>query len=51
MANTINIAADLTAMGAAVNLVVGGPTLIYTVVLGMLSVLLQVFIPIAATYG
>src|SRR5471030_1496995 len=45
VANTINIAADLTAMGAAVNLVVGGPTRIYTIVLGLVSVLLQVFVP------
>ena len=45
VANTINIAADLTAMGAAVTLVIGGPTRFYTVALGLLSVLLQVFIP------
>ncbi len=45
IANTINIAADLTAMGAAVNLVMGGPTRLYTIGLGLLSVLLQVFIP------
>ena len=45
VANTINIAADLTAMGAAVNLVLGGPTRIYTIGLGLLSVLLQVFVP------
>ncbi|MDB5832521.1 MAG: iron transporter [Caballeronia sp.] len=45
VANTINIAADLTAMGAAVNLVVGGPTRLYTVGLGLISVLLQVFVP------
>ena len=31
VANTINIAADLTAMGAAVNLLIGGPTRFYTV--------------------
>jgi len=45
VANTINIAADLTAMGAAVNLVVGGPTHIYTVGLALFSLVLQVFIP------
>ncbi|MFM0441413.1 divalent metal cation transporter [Paraburkholderia strydomiana] len=45
VANTINIAADLTAMGAAVNLVAGGPTRVYTVALGLFSVLLQVFVP------
>jgi NRAMP (natural resistance-associated macrophage protein)-like metal ion transporter len=45
VANTINVAADLTAMRAAVNLVVGGPTRVYTIALGLLSVLLQVFVP------
>jgi NRAMP (natural resistance-associated macrophage protein)-like metal ion transporter len=45
LANTINIAADLSAMGAAVNLVVGGPTLIYTIGLALLSLVLQVFVP------
>ena len=45
VANTINIAADLTAMGAAVNLVVGGPTRLYTVGLAVSSLVLQVFVP------
>jgi NRAMP (natural resistance-associated macrophage protein)-like metal ion transporter len=45
VANTINIAADLTAMGAAVNLVIGGPMRIYTVALALISVLLQLFVP------
>jgi len=36
------IAADLTAMGAAVNLVVSGPNRIYTIRLGLLSVVLQI---------
>jgi NRAMP (natural resistance-associated macrophage protein)-like metal ion transporter len=45
VANTINIAADLTAMGAAVNLVVGGPTHLYTVGLAVFSLVLQVFVP------
>src|SRR5471032_1978570 len=44
VANTINIAADLTAMGAAVNLVVGGPTHIYTVSLALFSLVLQVLL-------
>ncbi|KXU83703.1 hypothetical protein CI15_24420 [Paraburkholderia monticola] len=43
--NTINIAADLTAIGAAVNLVIGGPVHIYTVAFALVSVLLQLFIP------
>jgi NRAMP (natural resistance-associated macrophage protein)-like metal ion transporter len=44
-ANTINIAADLSAMGAAVNLVVGGPARLYIFGLAVFSILLQVFIP------
>ncbi|HEX7910305.1 MAG TPA: divalent metal cation transporter [Paraburkholderia sp.] len=45
VANTINIAADLTAMGAAVNLIVGGPRHLYTIGLAALSLTLQVFVP------
>lgn len=45
VANTINIAADLTAMGAAVNLLVGGPIRVYTVVLAAFSLLLQIGVP------
>jgi NRAMP (natural resistance-associated macrophage protein)-like metal ion transporter len=44
VANTINIAADLTAMGAAINLVVSGPTWAYTVGLAVFSLVLQVFV-------
>jgi Mn2+/Fe2+ NRAMP family transporter len=44
VANTINIAADLTAMGAAVNLLGGGPTRLHTVGLGVFSLVLQVFV-------
>src|SRR5436309_7798905 len=32
VANTINISADLGAMGDAVNLLVGGPSIIYTII-------------------
>ena len=45
IANIINIGADIGAMGAAVNLLVGGPTLLYCVLFALVSVLLQVFIP------
>jgi NRAMP (natural resistance-associated macrophage protein)-like metal ion transporter len=45
IANTINIAADLTAMGAAAKLVLGGPVQLYVVGLGTFSLLLQVFVP------
>jgi Mn2+/Fe2+ NRAMP family transporter len=44
-ANVINLGADIGAMGAAVNLLVGGPALLYCVLLATVSVLLQIFIP------
>jgi NRAMP (natural resistance-associated macrophage protein)-like metal ion transporter len=44
IANTINIAADLAAMGAAAKLVLGGPVQLHVVLLGTVSLLLQVFI-------
>jgi NRAMP (natural resistance-associated macrophage protein)-like metal ion transporter len=45
IANTINIAADVAAMGDAMTLVAGGPAHWYAVGFGLLSVLLQVFVP------
>jgi NRAMP (natural resistance-associated macrophage protein)-like metal ion transporter len=45
VANTINIGADIGAMGAAVNLLVGGPAHLYCVLLAVISVVLQVHIP------
>ncbi|MEX3959544.1 NRAMP family divalent metal transporter [Trinickia sp. EG282A] len=44
-ANVINIAADLSAMGAAVGLLVHGPEQLYVVVLGGVSLVLQIFVP------
>jgi Mn2+/Fe2+ NRAMP family transporter len=44
-ANTINIAADIAAMGAAMHLVVGGGVHFYSVAFGVLTLLLQVFVP------
>jgi NRAMP (natural resistance-associated macrophage protein)-like metal ion transporter len=44
IANTINLGADLGAMGAAVKLLVGGPALLYVAAFGLVSVLLEVFI-------
>jgi NRAMP (natural resistance-associated macrophage protein)-like metal ion transporter len=44
VANVINLAADMGAMGAALNLVVGGPTLVYVAIFGVISVLLEVFV-------
>jgi len=43
MANTINLGADLGAMGAALKLLIGGPSLLYVAGFGILSVLLEVF--------
>ena len=45
LANVINIAADVAAMGDALTLIIGGPTHLYAVAFGLLSLLLQVFIP------
>jgi NRAMP (natural resistance-associated macrophage protein)-like metal ion transporter len=45
IANTINIAADIGAMGAALKLLVGGPAHWYAVAFGVTSALLQIFIP------
>jgi len=45
VANTINIAADIGAMGAALRLLIGGPAHLYAVGFGVISVVLQVFIP------
>jgi NRAMP (natural resistance-associated macrophage protein)-like metal ion transporter len=44
-ANTINIAADLAAMGEALALVLRGGSQFYAIVFGVLTVLLQVFVP------
>ena len=43
-ANTINLGADLGAMGAALKLLVGGPILLYVALFGIVSVLLEVFV-------
>jgi NRAMP (natural resistance-associated macrophage protein)-like metal ion transporter len=45
VANTINIGADLGAMGASAQLLFGGATGWYTVAFGLLSVALEVFVP------
>ena len=44
-ANTINIAADLGAMGEALQLVVGGPAHGHALIFGVLAVLMQLFLP------
>ena len=45
LANTINIGADLSAMGAAVNLMAGGSRHLYTVLLALGTLASVVFIP------
>ncbi|SDR45686.1 NRAMP family divalent metal transporter [Paraburkholderia tuberum] len=45
VANVINIAADLSAMGAAAGLLLPGPQHLYVVGLGTLCVVLQIFVP------
>jgi hypothetical protein len=45
VANTINIAADLAAMGEALKLVIGGPQVFYALVFGGICLVLEVAIP------
>ncbi|APC15996.1 iron transporter [Pseudomonas frederiksbergensis] len=45
IANTVNIAADVAAMGSATKLLIGGPSHFYAVGFGVVSLLLQMFIP------
>jgi Mn2+/Fe2+ NRAMP family transporter len=47
IANVINLAADLGAMGAALGLLVGGPGRLYAVSFGVLCILLETFISYA----
>jgi NRAMP (natural resistance-associated macrophage protein)-like metal ion transporter len=44
VANTINIAADIAAMGQALALLIGGSARLYSVGLGLLCLMLQVFL-------
>jgi NRAMP (natural resistance-associated macrophage protein)-like metal ion transporter len=43
LTNTINIGADIGAMGDATRLFIGGPALLYCVLFALLTVLLQIF--------
>jgi len=43
-ANTINIAADLSAMADATKLLIGGPAILYVVLFGVTSVAAQIFV-------
>jgi NRAMP (natural resistance-associated macrophage protein)-like metal ion transporter len=44
-ANIFNVGADISAMGAATKLVFGGSLNVYAVLLGLLSLVLQVYVP------
>jgi NRAMP (natural resistance-associated macrophage protein)-like metal ion transporter len=43
VANTINIGADVGAMGDATRLLVGGPALLYSILFALLTILLEIF--------
>jgi NRAMP (natural resistance-associated macrophage protein)-like metal ion transporter len=45
VANTINIGADIAAMGAAAQLLAGGSAMLFTILAAAVSLLLQVFVP------
>src|SRR5690242_17054927 len=45
VANTINIGADIAAMGEALRLLTGGNVHLHAVVFGVVSLVLQVFVP------
>ena len=45
IANTINIAADLAAMGEALRLVVGGPALVYALAFGVACLVAEIVVP------
>jgi Mn2+/Fe2+ NRAMP family transporter len=45
LANSVNIGADLTAMAAGADLLVGGHTHVFVLVFALVSVLLQLFVP------
>ena len=45
VANTINIAADLAAMGEGLRLVIGGPALLYALAFGVACLVAEVLIP------
>ena len=51
VANTINLGADLGAMGAALRLLIGGSARLYTVAFGILCVVAEVFLSYAVYAG
>ena len=51
VANTINLGADIGAMGAAVKLLIGGSSRLYTIGFGIICVLAEVFLTYAVYAG
>ena len=51
IANTLNIAADIAAMGDALRLVVGGPVLVYIALFGIGCLAAEILIPYHAYSG
>jgi len=49
VANVINLGADLGAMGAALELLIGGPVLLYVCLFGLFSAVLEIFTAYART--
>ena len=45
VANIANLGADLGAMGSALQLLIGGPALVYAVAFGVVCVVLEIFVP------
>ena len=45
IANTLNIAADLAAMGAGLRLIVGGPAVAYAILFGVACLTAEIFVP------
>ena len=45
VANVINLGADISAMGSALKLLVGGSALFYSVVFGLFSVITAIYVP------
>jgi NRAMP (natural resistance-associated macrophage protein)-like metal ion transporter len=44
IANTVNIGADLGAMGDALGLLIGGPVMLYVIAFGLLCAIVQIFL-------
>lgn len=46
IANVLNLAADISAMGTSVAMIFGGPAWLYAAILAAISLLLEVFVPL-----